>query len=131
MRKVFRAIAILALLAVIGLSGFKLWEILAQTADESTIKKEMSVFRPQMLEVQFTGLQTGDSDVGNVAMLGQEEPEPEPELEPVPQINQGIIDMQNEVNPIIRNYSVPCGLYCIARNRKYTSFPCTALNRYQ
>ena len=104
MRKVFRAIAIFALLAVIGLSGLKLWEISAQTADESTVKKEVSVFRPQMPEVLFTGSQTGDSDVGNVAVPEQEEPESEPESEPVSQINQGIIDMQNEVNPDIKGW---------------------------
>ena len=92
MRKVIRAIAILAFLAVIGISGFKLWEISAQTVDESSVKREMAGYRPQMPEIQFINSQAGDSVDNGSAALGYEEQEPQY------QPNQGIIDMQNEVN---------------------------------
>ena len=85
--------AILAFIAVIGLSGYKIWEISAQTADEAAIKREMSKYRPQMPELRLVKSPAdylGDDDT---AASRQEEPEP--------QYNQEIIDMQNEVNPDI------------------------------
>ena len=80
----------LAFLAAIGLSGFKLWEISTRTADEAAVKREMSGYRPQMPEVQSARSQAGGGAANGTAALRHEEPGP--------QYNQGIIDMQNEVN---------------------------------
>ena len=90
MRKALDLIAILAFLALIGLSGLKLWEISAQTADEVTIKREMSGYQPQMPEIQLTPLHTDVSEGAGSAAPWFEEAEA--------YYNQDIIAMQNEVN---------------------------------
>ena len=101
--KMIKILAIILLTAIITMSGFELWKISAVYLSEAKIKEDMTAYRPGGAEPGSRAAERRAADMtmsanGGNGLFPVSEMSSGAYSVDAPIVNQGIIDMQNEVN---------------------------------
>jgi len=105
MKKVLFLSLVFVLLAVIGYSGYQLWEIERSTAQEAEVHRWLMQYRPVAQPPRATA--GADGEV-SAELSGESSGAAAPEAAPAPQIvNQSIVDLQAGLPDVVGWLTVP------------------------